>query len=731
MSDNRRLRGGKTGPGKPPPLGATLEPAGVSFALFSQYAREVRLLLFDRADGEAEAVIPLTRGGEGIWHVFVPGLKAGQLYGYKAAGDYDPGAGFRFNDSKLLIDPYARAVTHKARDRDGLLLGYDAAAGRDDELPDRRPNDRLVPKAIVVDGSFDWQGDAPPGHDWESLVIYEVHVSGFSAGGSSGVASPGTYPGFAEKIGYLRSLGVNAVELLPVQEHFSRTRLERQGLKEYWGYNTLCFFAPESSWAAGDAPGCQVAEFKALVRELHKAGLEVILDVVFNHTGEGDRFGPTLSFRGLDNPSYYALGGPREAPYLEYLNEAGSGNILNAESPAVRRLILDALRYWVGEMHVDGFRFDLATLLARREGRFDPAAPLLGELASDPLLAGVKLIAEPWDLAAYGLGRFPPRWGEWNDRFRDGVRRFLRGERGRAGELARRLAGSPDLLAAKRSPALSVNFVTCHDGFTLHDLWAYEGKHNQANGEANRDGSDRNFSWNCGVEGETRDPALLSLRRRLAKNGLCCLLLARGTPMLLGGDEFLRTQGGNNNAYCQDNPVSWFDWRRLSAEAGLVEFTRRLIAFRRSRPLFWGGSLPAVRFFGENLQPPDVERTRLLVCLLAPGEAGTADGAAADGAADGAAADGAQGAAPREALLMVLNARPAACRVALPPPPAGRWWRVADTGREAGEDFLPPGSEEPVSGSDILCGPRSVLLLASREDAGGHGELPKRRIYSV
>jgi isoamylase len=693
----RRRGDRKSRPGKPQPLGATVEAEGVNFALFSAYAEAVYLLLFDRAGEEATDIIPMTRADEEVWHVFVPGLSAGQLYGYKAAGDYRPGAGYRFNDCKLLIDPYARAVTHKAADRDNLLLGYDAAAGRDDGRPDRRANDILVPKAIVTGDRFDWRGDRPPGHAWESLIIYEVHLRGFTAGASSGVKHPGTYLGFVEKIPYLQSLGVNAVELLPVQEHFSRTRLERQGLREYWGYNTLCFFAPESSYAAGDMPGCQVDEFKTLVRELHAAGLEVILDVVFNHTGEGDRFGPTLSFRGIDNPSYYALGGPAEAPYANYLDEAGSGNILNAENPAVRRLIRDALRYWVKVMHVDGFRFDLATVLARRGGRFDGAAPLLSELASDPVLKEVKLIAEPWDTVTYRLGGFPPDWGEWNDRFRDGVRRFLLGERGGAGELARRISGSPDLLAGKHSPSRSVNFVTAHDGFTLHDLYAYENKHNLANGEENRDGADRNFSTNCGVEGDSGDEEVLALRRRLAKNALCCLLLARGTPMMLGGDEFLRTQGGNNNAYCQDNAVSWFDWKRLNAESGLAEFTRRLIAFRRSRPLFWGQAAPpALRFLGPDLGAPDWDRTRVLLCRMA------ASGSEPDGAVT-----------PPGELLVVLNAGPAACRVVLPPPVRGRWLLAADTARKAGRDFLLPGEYEPLTEGQISCAPRSLLLLSA------------------
>jgi len=695
-------------PGRPHPLGATLQEGGVNFALYSAHATEVWLLLFDRPDGEAYESTPLTRGEDSVWHVFVPGLTSGQLYGYKVNGDYRPGAGFRFNPRKLLIDPYARAVTHKARDHDSLLLDYAAAEGperaavpgedagpgsyTDGARPDNRDNDPLVPKAIVMDDGFDWRGDRPPGHSWEDLVIYEVHLRGFTAAASSGVRHPGTYPGFVQKIPYLQSLGINAVELLPVQEHFSRTRLERQGLKEYWGYNTLCYFAPESSYAAGSKPGCEVAEFKTLVRELHRAGIEVILDVVFNHTGEGDRFGPSLSFRGIDNPTYYALGGNAQAPYGRYLNEAGSGNILNAENPAVRRLIVDALRYWVEVMHVDGFRFDLATVLARRQGRFDSAAPLLADLAAEPALRGVKMIAEPWDLAAYRLGGFPPDWGEWNDRFRDGARRFLQGERGLAGELAKRLSGSPDLLAGKRSPALSVNFVTCHDGFTLHDLYAYNRKHNRANGEDNRDGAEHNHSWNCGAEGETRDQEILILRRRMAKNALCCLLLARGTPMLLGGDELLRTQKGNNNAYCQDNPVSWFDWSRPRDEAGLLEFTRRLIAFRRTCGLIYGrGAAPEVRFLaGDGISEPDWERTRLLLCLLTPG-----------------------GVPAGKALLMILNARPRTCKVTLPPPAAGSWRLTADTAGEAERDFLLPCSEEPLSGDTLDCAAHSVVLLVS------------------
>ena len=692
------------------PLGATVREDGVNFAIHSRCATEVFLLLFEREDVGPSDVIRMEARDRNVWHAFVHGVRPGQLYGYKVRGPFDPSRGLRFNDRKLLLDPYAKAFTGKLANRDNLLLAYDPAHPARDLSLDLRDNGPVVPKSIVVDDRFDWQGDAPPGIPFERLVIYEAHVKGFTAHPSSGVAHPGTYLGFIGKIPHLRSLGINAVEFLPVHEFYVDDFLREKGLTNYWGYNTAGFFAPESSYGTGRYPGCQVGEFKTMVRELHRAGIEVILDVVFNHTGEGNELGPTFSFRGIDNPSYYVLtGGPHE-PERYYMNWTGCGNSLNLDSAPGIRLVMDSLRYWVETMHVDGFRFDLASVLGREGGMYRKCASFFDAVSQDPVLQRAKLIAEPWDLGAYEVGNFPVDWSEWNGRFRDTARRFGKGDGGQLRDLGFRLTGSADLYGDDgRSAYNSVNFVTCHDGFTLHDLVSYNGKHNEANGEGNRDGSDDNHSWNCGAEGETGDPGIVRLRRQLAKNHACMLLFSSGTPMMLGGDEFLRTQRGNNNAYCQDNDIGWFDWREAARNADMVDFFRKAIAFTKRHTILQrrkfftgtdrdGNAVPDIQWFGEELLPPrwDDPEARLLCYLL-------------DGNEE-----------PSEAgdyfLFLILNGDYRGREVKVPRLPGGkRWRRAVDTSLPAGDDFAPDGDGPLLDPSDrYLVNPRTTVVLLGR-----------------
>jgi glycogen operon protein len=693
------------------PLGATLCEDGVNFALFSKHAAEVFLLLFGEAEGEPTDIIQLRERDRFIWHAKVRGVKAGQLYGYKVRGEYRPEWGLRFNDSKLLLDPYAKAVTGKFRNTDNLLLGYDPGSGPAGRTPDRRDNSAVVPKAVVINDAFDWQGVEAPDVSIKDLIIYEVHVKGFTAHPSSGVSAPGTYLGFIEKIPHLTRLGVNAVEFLPVHEFYVEDALVRRGLTNYWGYNSIGFFAPESSYGSRRAPGCQVDEFKTLVRELHRAGIAVILDVVYNHTGEGDETGPTLSLRGIDNLSYYALTGPADAPRRDYRNWTGCGNSLNCNDPAVIRLVMDSLRYWVQTMHVDGFRFDLASVLGRGEdGAFRPSSGLFNAIAQDPALSRAILIAEPWDIAACQTGNFPVDWSEWNGRFRDTVRRFMRGDPGQLAGMGWRMTGSADLYGDDgRSAYNSVNFVTCHDGFTLHDLVSYNRKHNELNGENNRDGASDNHSWNCGAEGETDGPEVLALRRRLMRNHACALLFACGTPMILGGDEFARTQQGNNNAYCQDNPISWFDWERAERNHGLIEFFRKAIAFTRRYPALHRRRFPLGRDHDADgvldlawFSPAGGEpawsdpEARTLCCQL-------------DASEDGTQLD-------VKRLFFVFNADFKAQWVKLPPlhPPLA-WRRAIDTSLPEGEDFAEEGGETLLDPPDhYIANPRSTVVLLAR-----------------
>jgi len=699
----------KVAPGRNHPLGATALPEGVNFAVYSRYARAVYLCLYDAPAGPPSDVIKLERGNKWIWHGLVHGLKAGQLYGYRVERDYDPARGHRFNPAKLLFDPYAKALTGKHVARDNLLLGYDPLSAQRDLAPDPRDNQDQVPKTIVIDDrAFDWQGDRAPEHELEKLVVYEVHVKGMTAHPSSGVRHPGSYLGFVEKIPHLKRLGVNAVELLPIHEIFVEDFLCARGLTNYWGYSSLGFFAPESSYSTGSAPGCAVSELKTLVRELHRAGIEVILDVVYNHTGEGNELGPTLSLKGIDNASYYMLTGPLGQPGRYYMNYTGCGNCVDLGSPPAMRLVMDSLRYWVEAMHVDGFRFDLASVLGREDGRFHGSSAFFDAVAQDPVLCRAKLIAEPWDLGTYEVGNFPVDWSEWNGRFRDTMRKFGKGDGGQLRELGWRVTGSADLYGDDgRSAFNSVNFITCHDGFTLHDLYAYNHKHNEANLEENRDGCDDNNSWNCGVEGPTDDPEVLRLRRQLCKNQICHLLFSLGTPMLLGGDELLRSQGGNNNGYCQDNEISWIDWREGERNRDFVEFVRKAIAFNRRHTIlhrrkFHSGDLgknqvPDLAWYGPDDSSPfgDPER-RVIAYQL-------------DGSEE-----------PSELgdyrLYFILNADHHLHWMPVPPlEGAMRWYRVIDTALGAGTDFLPPGEEVLLDPSDhYLVNPRSTVVLIGR-----------------
>jgi isoamylase len=584
-SPTQATRGAPALPGRPFPLGATVRDGGTNFAVAAGDADGILLCLFD-ASG-AESRIPLLDYDAGVWHGFLPGVAAGQAYGYRATGRYDPGSGLRFSPAKLLLDPYARAITGSVT-FGPEVLGY--AAG-DPDAPSTLDSAGHVPRSLVSDETFSWSDAPQPRHRYADTVIYEVHVKGFTMR-HPGVPPElrGTYAGLGHKaaIAHLLDLGVTAVELLPVHESVPEPFLLERGLTNYWGYNTIGYFAPHQGYSAAvraGRPGGQVAEFKAMVEALHSAGLEVLLDVVFNHTAEGSHLGPTLCFRGLDNAAYYRL--ERDDP-RHYVDTTGCGNSLNAGNPVTLQLIMDSLRYWLTQMHVDGFRFDLAPTLARQEGGFDQMSAFFDLVSQDPVVSRAKLIAEPWDVGqmdSYDLGRFPPLWREWNGKYRDTMRDFWRSHDVGLGEFATRFSGSSDLYAGKRRrPTASVNLITVHDGFTLRDLVSYDDKHNEANGESNRDGTNDNMSWNCGVEGPTVDPAVVALRERQSRAMLTTLLLSFGVPMLLGGDEMGRTQQGNNNAYCQDNEITWLDWSQMDSD--LLEFTRRLLAFRRSHPVF-------------------------------------------------------------------------------------------------------------------------------------------------
>ncbi len=579
--------------GLPNPLGATWTGLGVNFALFSAHATKVELCLFDDS-GETEiARLELPEYTNEVFHGFLPDARPGTIYGYRVHGPYQPEQGHRFNANKLLLDPLAKAVVGHL-EWNPSLFGYVMESG-DDLTFDERDSAPFMPKSRVIDSAFTWGQDRPLATSWERTVLYETHVKGFT---KRHPAVPeelrGTYAGLAlpEVLGYIRRLGVTAVELLPIHMFVDDSQLLEKGLKNYWGYNTIAFFTPARRYAHN--PDFAFAEFKEMVARLHEAGLEVILDVVYNHTAEGNERGPTLSFKGIDNASYYRL--LSDQPRY-YINDTGTGNTFNLSHPRVLQFVADSLRYWVQEMHVDGFRFDLGTILARESTGFNQTSGFLNVCMQDPVLSQVKLIAEPWDIGpgGYQVGAFPPGWAEWNDSFRDTVRSFWKGDEGTTPELATRLCASPDKFDhTGRRPWASVNFITAHDGFTLNDIVTYTEKHNEANGEDNRDGNSNNHSWNCGVEGPTDDPEINALRERQIRNMLATLLLSQGSPMLLAGDEFGRTQQGNNNAYCQDSDISWLDWDLGDKGHGLIRFVQKLTRLRAEYPILRRG-----RFLGQ------------------------------------------------------------------------------------------------------------------------------------
>jgi glycogen operon protein len=575
-------------PGSPSPLGATWDGEGTNFAVFSEHATRVDLCLFrHREDADEAAHIRLRERTDQIWHAYLPDVRPGQLYGFRMHGPYAPEEGHRFNPAKLLLDPYARAISGTIRWSDALS-GYsmDPPIGERDLVPDGTNSAGGLPKCVVVESAFSWGDDKPPRTPWNRTVIYEAHVKGMTMLHPDVPESiRGTYLGLATDpiVDHLLSLGVTAIELLPVHHFVTDRRLAELGLVNYWGYATIGFFAPDVRYATAEL-GQQVAEFKSMVKRFHRAGIEVILDVVYNHTAEGNHLGPTLSFRGIDNSAYYRL----ESNRRFYTDWTGTGNTVDIRHSRTMQLVMDSLRYWVTDMHVDGFRFDLAPVLARGDVDVSPFAEFFDVVRQDPVVSKVKLIAEPWDLGpdGYQVGRFPIGWGEWNGKYRDTTRRYWRGDPGQVGEFASRLAGSSDLFEhSQRSPQASVNFVTCHDGFTLHDLVSYESKHNEANGEDSRDGTDDNQSRHWGVEGPTEAVHVIRMRERIKRNFMATLAFSQGVPMISHGDELGRTQHGNNNAYCQDSPLTWIDWRITPLQRQLLDFTRVVFAIRAANPV--------------------------------------------------------------------------------------------------------------------------------------------------
>jgi glycogen operon protein len=695
--------------GRPRPLGASWDGAGVNFALYSENAEMVELCLFDPKGRREIARIDIRERTNFVWHCYLPEARPGLLYGYRVHGPYAPERGDRFNAHKLLLDPYARLVAGPLRWTEAHY-GYRVGGRREDLSFDPRDSASAMPKCRVIDPAFTWGNDTRPQTPWEDTVIYELHVKGFTQ--LHPAVRPqlrGTYAGLstAPVIAHLRRLGVTAVELMPVHQFVDDQALVQRGLRNYWGYNSIGFFAPDTRYAAGDA----VNEFKTMVKTLHAAGIEVLLDVVYNHTAEGNQLGPTLSFRGIDNRVYYRLDPDHPRYYVDY---TGTGNTLNTIHPAALQLVMDSLRYWVTEMHVDGFRFDLAATLGREEHLVDRHSSFFDCVRQDPVLSQVKLIAEPWDLGedGYQVGNFPPGWAEWNGRYRDAVRSYWKGDGGVIGELASRLSGSSDLFqVGGRGPTASVNFITAHDGFTLHDLVSYNEKHNDANGENGRDGESDNRSWNCGVEGPTDDPAIRALREQQKRNFLTTLLLSQGVPMLLGGDEMGRTQQGNNNAYCQDSELSWVDWRLGPDAQNLIDFTHRLIALRNGHPLFRRRTF----FHGRSIVATDAKD---IAWLNPDGQEITGDdwhqafarcvGVFLSG--HGLAENDAHGdALDDDDLLLLLNAHHEAISFVLPKPRMTHWRVMVDTALA-----VDASSSEPLSfGAPYPLQGRSMAVLCS------------------
>ena len=699
------------------PLGATLNDRGVNFAIFSRHAASVTLILFESVEKkssyrEIKLNSKTNRTGD-IWHCFIPGLKEGASYLYEAEGPYKPEKGLRFNSNKALLDPYAKALSDLADWDMNACRGYDSYAESKDLSYSYESTRSNVPRCIVVDDRFDWQGDRPLNYPLRFSVLYETHIKGLTMHPSSGVSAPGTYRGVIDKIPFFKDLGVTSLEFLPIQEFnenelFTVNPQTRKLLTNYWGYSTVAFFAPKGSYAHDRSPGAQVREFKEMVRELHKAGLEVILDIVFNHTAEGSELGPTFSFRGLDNTIYYMLDTNRRF----YKNFSGCGNTMNCNHPVVRTFIMDCLHYWVMDMHIDGFRFDLGSVLGRdMNGNLMENPPMLQQIAEDPILSSTKIIAEAWDAGgAYQVGWFPGgRWAEWNDRFRDELRRYWRGDSKHTRHLATRLSGSSDLyLRDGRKPFHSINFITSHDGFTLNDLVSYEKKNNYENGENNRDGGDNNNSANYGAEGP--DPKLEDLRFRQMKNFIATMMISLGTPMLLGGDEMGRTQNGNNNAYCQDNDISWYNWTLLEKNAHLYRFVKEMISFRRRhpafmRPEFYSGkdgnynAIPDISWFDENGDTPDWEKIESCLALRM-------DGSSADILADRDDND----------FFIMFNSGEKEVEFKVCDPLDGKKWvRVVDTGLGSGNDILAPGKEAELYDPSVYrVIRRSMVILISR-----------------
>ena len=721
--------------GSPYPLGATWDGAGTNFALYSGVAERVELCLFG-GDGPAQSApetrVALTEADGFVWHRYLPGIGPGQRYGYRVHGPYEPALGHRCNPAKLLLDPYAKAVEGEVR-RSRAVYGH-----RTHDPSVRSPADSaaFVPRSVVAGTGFDWGDDRPPRTPAEDTIIYEAHVRGLTMRHPRIPAElRGSYAaaGHPAVIEHLLRLGVTAVEFLPVHQHLSEPGLIRRGLVNYWGYNSISFLAPHNRYCSAGQRGEQVREFKAMVRALHQAGLEVILDVVFNHTAEGGPLGPTLSFRGIDNVAYYRLhpDDPRR-----YADDTGCGNSLNVRHPHALQLIMDSLRYWVLDMHVDGFRFDLAPALTRERGEVDRCAAFLRMAGQDPVVSQAKLIAEPWDVGpgGYQLGGFPAPWAEWNGQYRDAVRDYWRGRPGALPEFASRLAGSSQTFQASgRRPAASVNFVTCHDGFTLQDLVSYERKHNEANGEGGRDGSDDNRSWNCGVEGRTSDPAIRRLRASQKRNFLVSLLCSQGMPMLLAGDELGRTQGGNNNAYCQDNEISWLDWELSPDEQELIEFVRAAIGLRQAHRVFRrraffvgraagappGGPADVVWFApsGQEMTERDWHAPGG-DCLAAFLDGGDVARAADPGTGTGAAA-GTGGPAGDDSFLLLFNPRGEPVTFSLPDARFAAGWEVVlDTA-------LPPG-QAAGPGTASAAGEAGEISPAAKTEVAGRSVLVLR-----
>jgi glycogen operon protein len=702
------------------PIGATVTDKGVNFSIFSRNAKSISLVIFESAaqDSAYEKVCLDKQNHKtgDMWHCHIQGLKAGTLYLYQVEGPYIPEKGFRFNSHKAIIDPYAKALTDLKGWNFRFCLGYNADDPAMDLSFSYQEDLFILPRCIVIDDAFDWQGDLPLNYPLRFSVLYETHVRGLTANPNSGVEHPGTYRGVIEKIPFFKELGITSLEFLPLQEFNEReyTRINpRTGeqLVNYWGYSTVAFFAPKGSYSSDQSLGGQVREFKEMVKELHKAGLEVILDIVFNHTAEGSELGPTFSFRGLDNMIYYILDGNKRY----YKNYSGCGNTMNCNNPVVRTFILDCLRYWVMEMHVDGFRFDLGSILGRdQEGRLMENPPVLERIAEDPILRHTKVIAEAWDAGgAYQVGWFPGgRWAEWNDRYRDDLRRYWRGDPRETRHLATRLSGSSDLyLRDGRKPFHSINFITSHDGFTLKDLVSYNTKHNEENGEYNRDGNDNNCSFNNGFEGPSSNPVLEKVREQMLKNFIASIMVSLGTPMILGGDEIGRTQRGNNNAYCQDNELSWYDWSLLEKNKNLFRFFKEIIAFRQRhpgfmRPEFYTGkdgrynAMPDISWFDEKGNPPDWDKLGNCLALRM-------DGSKAEILADRDDND----------FFIMFNAGEKQVPFKVCKTPEGKKWvRAVDTSLPSPEDICTSGNERSLTHPDIyLTRAKSMVVLISKQ----------------